>query len=184
MAIKPIIFNSDDVRRLDANLKKEIRIPIDSQDPKDAPPYEVGDILWVKEAWLPHENHFHYRTNDMWNHKPPLKDWERPSAMPKSAAYYFLRVLEIYSQPIETLCNFEAMQEGFKGIRCDCYSCANPKGCPECGGTTWLIEPWEEFQEYWDARVLEDKHPEWGLEYDPWVWVIEFERCEKPDDWP
>lgn len=161
-----------------------MRIPIDSQDPEATPPYAPGDILWVQETWQPHENHIHYRTRDEWDHELPWKAWARPSIMPKAAARFFLRVLDIFPQTLKGFSNFEAMQEGFKGVRCDCYSYANTKGCPECGGTTWLIEPWEEFQVYWDNRVFVDRYFRLKFEYNPWVWVIEFERCEKPDEWP
>ena len=36
------------------------------------------------------------------------------------------------------------------------------------------------FAELWDSTVKEDWQK---FASSPWVWVIEFERCEKPEGW-
>ena len=36
------------------------------------------------------------------------------------------------------------------------------------------------FVQIWDSTVKKSEINQYGWEADPWVWVIEFERCEKP----
>ena len=43
--------------------------------------------------------------------------------------------------------------------------------------------PMQRFSELWDKAIKRDDLREYGYHADPWVWVIEFERCEKPDGW-
>ena len=40
----------------------------------------------------------------------------------------------------------------------------------------------EAFADLWDTTVKPADLPLYGWEANPWVWVIEFERCEKPEE--
>lgn len=157
---------------------------MDLQTPKAQPPYEIGDVLWAKEAWFQIGDKFYYRTDGECRPEGTGKCWILPDVMPKEAARFFIRVLDIFPQKLKGFTNYEAMQEGFLGVRCWCWPVDTKKDCVQCGGSGWLIQPYEEFEEYWDARALISDHLEWIFENNPWVWVIEFEQCEKPDDWP
>lgn len=39
----------------------------------------------------------------------------------------------------------------------------------------------EEFQKLWDSTIKKSDIDRYGWNASPWVWVIEFERCEKPE---
>ena len=45
------------------------------------------------------------------------------------------------------------------------------------------LSPLEQFANIWDKTIKRDDLREFGYHADPWVWVIEFERCEKPEGW-
>lgn len=45
------------------------------------------------------------------------------------------------------------------------------------------LSPMEQFANIWDKTIKRDDLREFGYYADPWVWTIEFERCEKPEGW-
>lgn len=129
---------------------------------------------------------------------PPLA-WEeahkwRPSIhMPREAARIFLRVTEVFPERLQESINEagvpirELSQEGIK-IGYECEECLETYGSPcciddesECGT---LDDPREEFAELWDSTIRKDRLAAEGWAADPWVWVVRFERCERPDGWP
>lgn len=40
----------------------------------------------------------------------------------------------------------------------------------------------EAFKSIWDATIKQVDRGKYGWAANPWVWVIEFERCEKPEE--
>ena len=55
-------------------------------------------------------------------------------------------------------------------------------GTGETTGSGWDVTPIEEFAELWNSTSKKADLDHYGWDVNPWVWVIEFERCEKPDE--
>lgn len=41
-----------------------------------------------------------------------------------------------------------------------------------------------EFKHLWDSTIKKADFDLYGWDANPWIWVIEFERCERPKGWP
>lgn len=146
-----------------------------------------GDILYVRETWcgwhLPHgELLYRYKATDPNGNKTPKgpeydEEWEvipwRPSIhMPKAAARIWLKVTDVRVERLEDITDEQAKAEG-----------ANWKNGKNVG--------WEEkmrrtaidrFAELWNSTIKKSDLDRYGWDASPWVWVIEFERCEKPEE--
>lgn len=157
-------------------------------------PYRPGDILYVRETWVRSmAGTYLYRATDT----PLILDGWCPSIhMPREAARIFLRVTDIKVQRVQDITDEEAQKEGVKGwmvatdrdwdknpnfviafrhVWNNCYSKPQPvktKGVI----THYESYPWEDIQE---TRTYRGKP--WYVIGNPWTWVIEFERCEKPE---
>lgn len=139
-------------------------------------PYLPGDILYVRETWLAHSRGlntlaFKYKadgtvndivsfTKERFNKFYKFADqekWQPSLFMPKEAARIFLRVKNVKIERLQDITE--------DGIRAE--------------GITEEFPPHarDKFQELWDSTTKEYR---WRL--NPWVWVIEFERCEKPNE--
>lgn len=156
------------------------------------PPCRTGDILYVRETWAKHPKmkKYYYRANSECNgHSTEwgcpeaydrtencnLCEWLdgyikwRPSIhMPKEAARIWLKVTDIRVERLQDIGPQEAYKEG---ARCSCMS-----PTPDCAGNK------DAFIKIWDSTVKKPDLDRYGWDADPWVWVIEFERCEEPAD--
>lgn len=119
--------------------------------------------------------------------------WRPSIHMPKEAARIFLRVtgvrVERLLPPFFEKGNpiFALRAEGVD-IGSQCKECINTYGHPccvddesECGV---LDDVRSDFAGLWDSTLKPADHAAYGWDANPWVWVIEFERCEKPEGWP
>lgn len=144
-----------------------------------AAPCKPGDILWVRETWHHVFNfddndqaidgtgrYIYYADNpmpfDYWvdvdtgEHKEQMP-WKPSIHMPKEAARIFLRVKSVRAERLREVSVSDAMNEGF----------------------TDLID----FVTFWDSTIKPADRYKYDWNGNPWVWVIEFERCEKPEGW-
>lgn len=209
MAIKPILFNTEMVRAiLEGRKSCTRRINKDANDyvvpdmefyNADKRTYAVhnfadkkhteklsiaertcpicpGDILYVREtvwqkigyyldidgetkpSWY---NEFKYVASD----EKPETGWnyslaKRPSIhMPKEAARIWLKVTDVRVERLQDMTDDDAEAEG-----CFDYT-STALGFPDV----------------WDSTIKKSDLDSYGWSANPWVWVIEFERCEKPE---
>ena len=189
MTCKPILFNTDMVRAILAGQKTQTRRAIKPQPTRPRwnnigwlgwndghgyrmkPPCEDGDVLWVREAWCKDASRYLYRADYGENERfyqsgsEIAMHWHPSVHMPKEAARIFLRAKDVRVDGLQAMDEEAAIAEGFSD---------SPVGTDS---------PLTRFVEFWDKTIKREDLREFGWHADPWVWVIEFERCEKPEGW-
>jgi len=168
-------------------------------------PYAPGDILWVREKWMCIHGEYKYSAySDASNSKAYEVRWMdcdckmpwRPSIhMPKEAARIFLRVKNLRVERLQDMSEDDAFAEGAGPfITCDhehplidstgAYydMCYNDTPCLHCPIDRSYGELFGEL--VYNPTVKKKDLPLYGWDANPWVWVIEFERCKKPEGWP
>lgn len=166
------------------------------------PPYQPGDILYVRETWERFEC-WNCEGDERGNcTKEPKKSvldkacgcymyratdeisgdakWHPSIRMPKEAARIWLKVTDVRVERLQDMTNDDALKEGAEGVRCD-HAGSGAYGCTDCMNTGWLEPPIVEFMQIWDSTIKKSDLDRYGWNANPWVWVIEFERCEKPE---
>ena len=138
-------------------------------------PYEPGDILYVRETWCLRydgEKYFYKADKNTPREEKRLIDynntsWHPSIHMPKEAARIWLKVTDVRVERLQEITPQGAWKEG---ARC---SCLNP--VPDCAGNKTA------FVNIWNSTIKKSDLDRYGWDANPWVWVIEFERCEKPE---
>ncbi len=169
---------------------KEYRLPNDitKEDlvKRWKPPYHTDDILYVRETWNTYckgclsknmesilgstcnhscgenGNGYYYKATDDHNVK-----WHPSIHMPKEAARIWLKVTDVRVERLQEITPQGAWKEG---ARC---SCLHP--VPDCAGNKTT------FVDIWDSTIKKADLDCYGWQANPYVWVIEFERCDKPE---
>lgn len=140
-------------------------------------PYgQPGDLLWVRETWRVHdaaEAEIGYRAdgrvirrldmedNTIWRASKGRTKWRPSIHMPKWACRLWLRVKDVRVERLMDITVEDAKAEGVE-----------PAG-QEGDSRRWRGG----FRDLWDSINLKRG---FGWELDPWVWVVEFERTERP----
>lgn len=149
------------------------------------PPCHQGDILYVRETWGEgyEDGTYIYKASDKLANHPMFKESSKllyhPSIhMPKEAARIWMRVVDVQLERLQDISNDEAIAEGAQGIECNHVN-ADSCGCTDCMNTGWIEPPIVGFMQIWDGTIKKSELDLYGWEANPWVWVIEFERCDK-----
>lgn len=130
-------------------------------------PYNRGDILYVRETWAKLFGRIVYKAD----YKEVTTGYWRPSIhMPKEAARIFLRVTDVRVERLQEIKNDGCVAEG--AVQKPNYT--------KRGDLVLHNRYRKEFAELWDSTIKPADRDRYGWEANPWVWVIEFERCEKP----
>lgn len=154
------------------------------------PPYQQGDILYVRETWMRFEC-WNCEGDEAGNcakepHISVLEKqggcylyratseisgdarWHPSIHMPKEAARIWLKVTDVRVERLQ-----EISEEG-----------AEKEGCRESvdSKTKFRIADILNFYEVWDSTIKKSDLDRYGWKANPWVWVIDFERCEKPKE--
>lgn len=211
MSVKPILFNTEMVRSIldgrksctrriakpqpDWNHTYPLGFVNDSTERKDVgsfgfgtnelggsiqyakPPYEPGDILHVRETWcaLPVNEAGHMRGHSVYYYKADgdlrpegwRGKWKPSIHMPKEAARIWLKVTDVR---VERLQEIASEQIGREGVEVEYPHVLNGE------------EKRYAFSTLWNSTIKKSDLDRYGWDANPWVWVVEFERCEKPED--
>ena len=193
MAIKPILFNTEMVRAiLDGRKSCTRRINKDANDyvvpdmdfyDSDKRTYAVhnyadkehtdklsiaertcpicpSDILYVRESYSELSFGYVYKADgENIDHLGNVIKWHPSIHMPKEAARICLKVTNVRVERLQDMTDDDAEAEG-----CFDYT-STALGFPDV----------------WDSTIKKSDLDSYGWDANPWVWVIEFERCEKPE---
>ena len=195
MPIKPILFNTDMVRAiLDGRKSCTRRICKDANEytvpdmefyNADKRTYAVhnfadkeqmeqlstaertcpictGDILYVRETWKEAPKGYYYYEDWQRNDIADITKWKPSIHMPKEAARIWLKVMNVRVERLQEITEVQAQAEG-------CNSGLLTGACTARG----------QFEDLWNSTVKKSDLDRYGWDASPWVWVIEFERCEK-----
>lgn len=153
-------------------------------------PYQPGDTLYVRETWcgLPVNEAGHMRGHTIYYYKADgelrPKGWRgtwHPSIhMPKEASRIWLKVTDVRVERLQSITVEGAIREGAEGEKCH-HTNAGAFGCTDCMNTGWIEPPQVEFMQIWNSTIKKSDIDRYGWNANPWVWVIEFERFEKPE---
>jgi hypothetical protein len=140
------------------------------------PPYHTDDILYVRETWcgLPVNEAGHMRGHTIYYYKADgelrPKGWKgtwHPSIhMPKEAARIWLKVTDVRVERLQEITSEQICREG---VEVEYPHVLNGE------------EKRYAFSRLWDSTIKKSDLDRYGWNSSPWVWVIEFERCEKPE---
>jgi hypothetical protein len=202
MAIKPILFNSEMVRAIldgrksctrrvlkpqpDEKHTYPLDFVTDSTEKKEVgcfefaaneyggsiqyvkPPYRYapGDILYVRETWKKAPNGYYYYEDWQRNDIADVTKWKPSIHMPKVAARIWLKVTDVR---VERLQDITSEQISREGVEVEYPHVLNGE------------EKRYAYSTLWNSTIKKSSLDRYGWDANPWVWVIEFERCEKPE---
>lgn len=154
-------------------------------------PCQPGDILYVRETWqkayeiddfdqiiegtgrylyaagpedvLPQFTHWLDPNTGEYKEQMP---WKPSIHMPKEAARIWLKVSDVRVERLNEMTASESAKEGI----------SLPKEF-DTKERTYILA----FADLWDSTIKKTDMDEYGWYGNPWVWRIEFERCEKPE---
>lgn len=132
-------------------------------------PYRRGDVLYVRETWCDDRQYTKDDTPGIYFYKANEKNdynvkWHPSIHMPKEAARIFLKVTDVGVEQLQDITSEQAVREGTK------------EQFPPLAV--------DEFRDIWNSTIKKSDLKLYGWDANPWVWVIEFERCEKLEEVP
>ena len=136
------------------------------------PQFCIDGILYVRETWYADGNCILYKADneeltgyrDINGNDVTVK-WHPSIHMPKEATRIWLNVKDVRVERLKDISGGELLKEGIdKSLLFD--------------GD--VINAFDEFKLLWDSTIKKSDLDTYGWSANPWVWVIELERCEKP----
>ena len=131
------------------------------------PPYHTDDILYARETWKKAPNGYFYYEDWQRNDIADVTKWKPSIYMPKDAARIWLKVTDVRWSRLQEIHIGADLQRGCRGGISSCVRMENEKRYA--------------FSRLWDSTIKKSDLDRYGWNASPWVWVIEFERCEKPE---
>lgn len=149
-------------------------------EPERRSPYQLGDILYVRETWcglsVNEAGHFrghpiyYYRADGDLRPEGWRGAWHPSIHMPKEAARIWLKVTDVRVERLQDITENGIKNEGIRLKQKDCVSKFD-----------YISELYLLFSRLWDSTIKKSDLDRYGWNANPWVWAIEFERCEKPE---
>ena len=158
-------------------------------------PYQPGDILYVRETWEhfeccccegdEHGNCYREPQQSVLNKSCGCymyratdeiygdARWHPSIHMPKEAARIWLKVTDVRVERLQDITLDGCHREGI-----------NIETSAVTDGETLNRNhdfSLEKFEILWESTIKKSDINRYGWNANPWVWVIEFERCEKPE---
>ena len=170
--------------------------------------YQPGDILYVRETWERFEC-WNCEGDERGNcPKEPKKSvldktcgcymyratdeisgdvkWHPSIHMPKEAARIWLKVTDVKVERLQEMKPVDVIKEGAYPDCWDCLNTYGESGSQCCYGTeeqcSQCDEVMMEWEKLWTSTIKKSDLDRYGWDANPYVWIIEFERCEKPEE--
>ena len=193
--MKPILFNTEMVRAILEGRKTTTRRVIKPQLSDvwctaceenmkliaGTSRYQPGDILWVRETWAMAPDLLgefpgpiykaDYLGKDLDDAAQKNFHWSPSIHMPREAARLFLLVTDVRVERLQEITGYQARREGM-----------NPIVFAQDRQAVDDAKCIRAFTSVWDTTIKPADREQYGWNANPWVWVIEFERCEKPKE--
>ncbi|WP_199535168.1 MULTISPECIES: hypothetical protein [unclassified Roseburia] len=170
-------------------------------------PYQPGDIMYVRETWqylyeldgneqiIEGTGKYYYAATDtipfdtyvdasgVTHERVP---WHPSIHMPKEAARIWLKVTGVRMERLQEMKPVDVIKEGAYPDCWDCLNTYGESGLQCCYGTeeqcSQCDEVMMEWEKLWTSTIKKSDIDRYGWDASPWVWVIKFERCEKPKE--
>ncbi len=211
MSMKPILFNTEMVRAILGGRKSCTRRIVKGFIPNNAVwgytaftpkgyiscrgtfadgygekffklPCKLGDILYVRETWKKAPNGYYYYEDWQRNDIADVTKWKPSIHMPKEAARIWLKVTDVRVERLQEITEEQACMEGTNPWDEACYENNGwhpTLSDPDSGGEPNMVDG---FHKLWNSTIKKSDIDRYGWDANPWVQVIEFERCEKPKE--
>lgn len=148
-------------------------------------PYQPGDILYVRETWKKAPNGYYYYEDWQRNDIADVTKWKPSIHMPKEAARIWLKIMNVRVERLQEMKPVDVIKEGAYPDCWDCLNTYGESGSQCCYGTeeqcSQCDEVMMEWEKLWNSTIKKSDLDCHGWDANPWVWEIEFERCEKPE---
>lgn len=138
-------------------------------------PYQPGDTLYVRETWcaLPVNEAGHMRGHCVYYYRADgdlrpegwRGKWHPSIHMPKEAARILLKVTDVRVERLQEMWASDVPKEGIYFNK-----------------PTTADEMLMAFAKLWNSTIKKSDLDCYDWDANPWVWVIEFKRCEKPNN--
>lgn len=155
------------------------------------PPYLGGDIIYIRETWTEECGKYYYRADYDSDYLDPCETlsggypascrnhpgcdgcmatstrihWHPSIHMPKEAARIWLKVTDVRVERLQEISGKDLIKDGI-----DLFQ------------SNYVRVAFDEFKNIWNSTIKKSDLNRYGWDASPWVWVIEFERCEKTED--
>ena len=160
------------------------------------PPYQPGDIMYARETWHKYKRRigkgegchiaeFYGYKASIANSEDANEPWRPSIHMPKEAARIWIKVKDVRVELLQEMKPVDVIKEGGYPDCWDCLNIYGESGSQCCYGTeeqcSQCDEVMMEWEKLWNSTIKKSDLDRYGWDANPYVWVIEFERCEKPE---